>query len=105
MLGGRMLARLSGSSRASAGGTVERYTRVFGFTSAIFGLMRKTSVLLRPLWVNLAIATPLSLALAVAYGSSHQRAVQYVVLTVGVIALYFTDYFCNALTCSLIYDQ
>jgi Family of unknown function (DUF6159) len=84
---------------------VERYTRVFSFMSEVFGLARKNSTLLRPVWVNLAIATPLNLTLAVAYGSIKHAGLQYVVLAAGVVALYFVDYFCNALTASLIYDQ
>src|SRR5262245_57289841 len=84
---------------------MERYTRVFSFMLEIFGMARKNSVLLRPVWVNLAIATPLNLALAVAYGTLRDPTLQYVLLAGGVTALYFTDYFCNALTCSLIHDQ
>jgi hypothetical protein len=71
----------------------------------IFGMARKNSILLRPMWVNLAVAAPLNLALAVAYWKINNATLQYVVLAAGVTALYFTDYFCNALTCSLIYDQ
>jgi hypothetical protein len=84
---------------------VDKYTKVFSFMFEVFGMARKNSVLLRPVWVNLAIAAPLNLALAVAYGTIHNHTLQYVVLTSGVVALYFTDYFCNALACSLVYDQ
>jgi hypothetical protein len=56
-------------------------------------------------WVNLAVAAPLNLVLAVAYWKINHPTLQYIVLASGVTALYFTDYFCNALACSLIYDQ
>jgi hypothetical protein len=84
---------------------VEKYTRVFSFMFEVFGMAGKNKTLLKPLWYNLAIAAPLNLGLALAYGSIHNATLQYVVLAVGVTALYFTDYFCNALTCSLIYEQ
>jgi hypothetical protein len=84
---------------------VEKYTRVFSFMFEVFGMASKNRTLLKPIWYNLAIAAPLNLALAVAYGMIRNPTLQYVVLAVGVTALYFTDYFCNALTCSLVYDQ
>ncbi|MCC6810560.1 MAG: hypothetical protein IT381_24230 [Deltaproteobacteria bacterium] len=84
---------------------MEKYTRVFSFMFEVFGMAGKNKTLLKPIWYNLAIAAPLNLGLAVAYGMIRNPTLQYVVLAVGVTALYFTDYFCNALTCSLIYDQ
>jgi len=86
-------------------GIVDKYTKVFSFMFEVFGMARKNPILLRPMWVNLAIAAPLNMALAVAYGSIHNHTLQYVLLTGGVVALYFVDYFCNALTVSLVYEQ
>lgn len=71
----------------------------------VFSMIGKNRVLLRPLFLNLAIAAPLNLLLAVGYGSAGSRAMQFIIMAVGVTALYFTDYFCNGLTVSLVYDQ
>jgi len=84
---------------------VEKYTRVFSFMFEIFGLAGKNKTLLKPIWYNLAIAVPVNVALAVLYGTVKNAHLSYVILAVGVTALYFIDYFCNALAASLIYDE
>jgi hypothetical protein len=71
----------------------------------VLGMARKNTLLLKPIVFNLAISVPVSLALAVGYGSVQSPALAYVVMAVGVSLLYFIDYFCNALTVTLIYDQ
>lgn len=85
---------------------MERYTRVFTFMFEVFGMAAKNKTLLKPLMFNLAIAAPVNLLLAVLYGVlAKNGTLQYVLLATGVTALYFIDYFCNALTVSLVYDQ
>lgn len=84
---------------------MERYTRVFSFMFEVFAMIGKNKTLLKPMLYNLAIAAPLNLLLAIAYSQSSSSAVQFIIMAVGVTALYFTDYFCNALTVSLVYDQ
>lgn len=84
---------------------MERYFRVFKFAGEVMGMGSRNKTLFKPIMFNIGIAAPLNLLLALAYGLIHNGAVQYVVLAFGVAALYFTDYFCNALTVSLIHDE
>jgi len=60
-----------------------------------------------PLAANLAIAVPVNLVLIIALyllGDANPN-VAWLFDAVGVVALYYIDYFCAALTASMIYDQ
>lgn len=84
---------------------MKRFFGVFSFAFNVLGMAKSNTTLLKPILVNLAIATPLSIVLAVAYGLINSPAVGYAVMALGVTALYFTDYFANGMTASLIYQQ
>ncbi|MFO0595750.1 MAG: DUF6159 family protein [Myxococcaceae bacterium] len=84
---------------------MKRFFGVFTFAFNVLGMAKSNTTLLKPILYNLAIATPLSLVLAVAYGLVSNAAVGYAVMFIGVAALYFTDYFSNGLTASLITQQ
>lgn len=84
---------------------MQRFFGVFTFTFNVLGMAKSNTVLLRPILFNLAIATPLSIVLAVVYGLVENPAVDFAVMALGVTALYFTDYFCNGMTAALIYQQ
>ncbi|MEW5740302.1 MAG: DUF6159 family protein [Myxococcota bacterium] len=84
---------------------MKRFFGVFSFAFNVLGMAKSNTTLLRPILFNLMIATPISIALAVVYGLVESPAVDFAVMAVGITALYFTDYFCNGLTASLIYQQ
>lgn len=84
---------------------MERYLRVFNFAFRVFGMAGKSPVLLAPIAANIALAAPFMLGCAVALNAVDSNAGAYTVLAVGVTLLYFIDYFCNAVTASLIHDQ
>jgi hypothetical protein len=68
-------------------------------------MAKSNTTLLKPILFNLMIATPVSIALAVIYGLVNNSAVDFIIMAVGITALYFTDYFANGMTASLIYQQ
>jgi hypothetical protein len=84
---------------------MKRFFGVFTFAFNVLGMAKSNTTLLKPLVVNLAIATPLSFVLALVYGLVNNEAVDFLVISLGVAALYFIDYFCNGLTASLIAQQ
>lgn len=84
---------------------MKRFFGVFTFAFNVLGMAKSNTTLLKPIMYNLAIATPLSLVLALVYGLINNDTIDFVVMAVGVAALYFTDYFCNGLTASLIAQQ
>lgn len=84
---------------------MKRFFGVFSFAFNVLGMAKSNTTLLKPIVYNLAIATPISIALAVVYGLVENPAVDFAVMAFGVAALYFTDYFCNGITVSLIYQQ
>lgn len=86
---------------------MDRYLRVFKFMGQVLGMIRQNPKLLAPFGMNLAIAVPLNivLVLAVALTADAAPDLALVFSAVGVVALYYTDYFCNGLTASMIYDQ
>jgi hypothetical protein len=77
----------------------------FTFMFEVLGMVRKNSVLLKPIMINLMIAVPLSLVLGIVQGISTSGALNYLIMVIGITALYFSDYFANGLTASLIYQQ
>lgn len=84
---------------------MKRFFGVFTFALNVLGMTRSNTTLLKPMLYNLMVATPLALALALVYGLVNNGAVEFLVLAVGLTALYFTDYFCNGLTASLVAQQ
>lgn len=84
---------------------MERYLRVFSFAFRVFGMAGRNPLLLAPIAANIALAAPFMMGCAIALGQVESNAGAYTVLAVGVTLLYFIDYFCNAITASLISDQ
>lgn len=84
---------------------MKRFFGVFTFAFNVLGMAKSNTTLLKPILYNLAIATPLSIVLALGYGLTSSPTVAYLVMAIGVTALYFTDYFANGLTASLISQQ
>lgn len=84
---------------------MKRFFGVFTFAFNVLGMAKSNTTLLKPIMFNLMVATPLSLVLALVYGLVNNDAVDMLVMFGGVTALYFTDYFCNGLTASLISQQ
>ena len=84
---------------------MERYLRVFNLAFRVFGMAGQSPVLLAPIAANIVIAAPFMLGCALALNAVESSAAAYTVLAVGITLLYFIDYFCNAVTASLIYDQ
>ena len=84
---------------------MKRFFGVFTFAFNVLGMAKSNTTLLKPIAYNLAVATPLAIVLALVYGLVDSPAVDFLVMAVGITGLYFTDYFCNGLTASLIYQQ
>lgn len=83
-----------------------RYFRVFGFMGQVIGMVKSQPKLLSGLAINLAVATVFNTIFAVVYAFvGSDSAIGIVFLPLGLIALYFIDYFSAGLTVSLIYDQ
>ena len=86
---------------------MDRYFRVFKFMGQVLGMVKQNPSLLTPFGLNIAVAVPLNIVLviAVALTADTSPGIAFVMNGVGVVALYYTDYFCNGLTASMIYDQ
>jgi hypothetical protein len=84
---------------------MEKYLKVFKFMFEVLGMARKNTVLLRPLLINVIVGMIVSVVLAFALSVVTNATVGYVVLSAGLVLLYFIDYFNNGLTVSLIYEQ
>lgn len=84
---------------------MERYFRVFKFMGEVIGMTMSNKVLLFPLLINVVVGMVSSIGLAVAYSKVGTATTAYIVLGVGVVFLYFVDYFNNGITVSLVYDQ
>lgn len=84
------------------------FFRVFGFMGQVLAMVKDSPMLLAPIALNIAIAVPVNVVLAVALfflPVEHQASVGYLVSIVGLTALYFIDYFAGGLTASMVYDQ
>jgi hypothetical protein len=82
------------------------FFRVFGFMGQVLGMIRQNPKLLTPLVLNIAIATPLNLGLAIAsYFMPDNQLIQYAFMIVALTSLYFIDYFCAALNTSMVFEQ
>jgi len=82
-----------------------RYFRVFKFAGQVVGMIKDNPSLAAPMGINLGLAIPVNITLAIVYSLVTNEILSFVILGVGVTALYFIDYFCAGLACSLIYDQ
>ena len=83
---------------------MEKYFRVFKFMFQVFGMMKKNTVLIRPLVINVVLGGIVSIGLAVSLMFVPEGNLAYGVLGGGLVLLYFIDYFNNALTVSLIHE-
>jgi hypothetical protein len=69
-------------------------------------MVKSNPVLLSPMAINLGLAVPVNIGLAIVYSIvGDSSVVGYAILGAGITALYFIDYFSAGLACSLIYDQ
>ncbi len=82
-----------------------RYFRVFKFAGQVVGMVKDNPSLAAPMAINLGVAVPVNIALAIVYSLFSDGPVGFVIMALGVTALYFIDYFCAGLAVSLIYDQ
>lgn len=81
------------------------FFRVFGYMGQVLAMIRQNPMLLAPLVLNIAIAAPLNIVLAVASNFVENPALNYVFFGFGIFCLYFIDYFCAGLNTSMVYDQ
>lgn len=84
------------------------FFRVFGFMGQVLGMVKENPMLLAPLALNLIIAVPVNIVLALALAftpDEYQLSLGYVMTLGGLTALYFIDYFAGGLTASMVYDQ
>jgi hypothetical protein len=81
--------------------------RTFKFMGRVLAMIGSNRKLLRPLLINVLIAAPVMAVLAVLmeFVVGDNIIVEYAVLFVGVMALYFIDYFAGGLAVSMVYDQ
>lgn len=84
------------------------FFRVFGFMGQVLGMVKDNPKLLAPVVLNLAIAVPVNITLAIALffvPADMQQGLGYLMSIVGLTMLYFIDYFAGGLTASMVYDQ
>jgi hypothetical protein len=81
------------------------FFRVFGYMGQVLAMIRQNPMLLAPLVLNVAIAAPLNIVLAIASNFVESPALNYVFFGFGIFSLYFIDYFCAGLNTSMVYDQ
>lgn len=86
---------------------MDRYFRVFKFMGQVMSMGTQNPRLFLPVALNVAIAVPINIALCLIVFATQETApmMAWACNAVGVVALYYTDYFCNGLACSMIYDQ
>ena len=85
-------------------GAFGSFSRAIDFFQQMFALAGRERTLYKPMIYDIAIATPVSLAIALLLLVIRSANGVYLVMLLGTVALYFIDYACNALTASLIYD-
>lgn len=81
------------------------FFRVFGYMGQVLAMIRQNPMLLAPLVLNIAIAAPLNIVLAVASHFVNNPTLNYLLFGFGIFCLYFIDYFCAGLNTSMVYDQ
>lgn len=86
---------------------MDRYLRVFKFMGEVLAMGKANPRLFVPLGINVAVAVPINIALVIMVYLTQESSpmLAWMINAVGVVALYYTDYFCNGLTASMIYDQ
>lgn len=86
---------------------MDRYFRVFKFMGQVLAMGKANPRLFMPLALNVAVAVPINIALVVLVYLTQDTApaLAFAINGAGVIALYYTDYFCNGLAASMIFDQ
>ncbi|MBP8083543.1 MAG: hypothetical protein KAZ87_10125 [Spirochaetes bacterium] len=80
------------------------YIRAFEFMFQVFGMIKKNTILLRPLFLNIGIGAIISILLSVGIYFLSNATLVYVFLFAGLIIFYFNAYFNNGMTACLIYD-
>jgi hypothetical protein len=89
---------------APAKGSFGSFSRALDFFTQMRELARAQPALRRPILTNLVIATPIMLGLSALLLVLRSPSATYLVMSLGTAALYFVDYFMNAITASLIHD-
>lgn len=84
---------------------MSRFFRVFKFSVEVLSLIRTNPALLNPIFFNIAFTVPVSMVLAYGGLLVETRTQANILMGTGLTLLYFMDYFCNGMTCSMIYDQ
>jgi len=80
------------------------FSRAIAFVGQMFALAKQERAIIKPIFWDLMITTPLNIGLAVAMGFVHSSGAAYGLMALGITLLYFTDYVCNSFTASLMYD-
>lgn len=86
-------------------GAFGSFSRAFAFFGQMRDLAKQAPVLKKPLMLNILIASIVMVAVSVPLIFVNSYGMFYGFMTLGTVILYFIDYFCNALTASLIYDH
>jgi hypothetical protein len=86
-------------------GSFGSFSRAFEFMGQMFKLAGENKLIIRPLILDLIITTVMSIGISALLFFVHSAGAAYAVLAAGTALLYFTDYACNALTASIIYDH
>ncbi len=86
---------------------MQRYLRVFTFMGQVVAMVQQNPRLLAPLALNVGIAVPVNFVLVIALYlvGGDNPSIAWLFNAVGVVSLYYTDYFCNGLMVSLVFDQ
>ena len=86
-------------------GSFGSFSRAFAFFGQMRDLAKAAPVIKKPIFFNIAIASAVMLAVVLPLIFVKSYGMAYGIMTLGTVILYFIDYFCNALTASLIYDH
>ena len=82
------------------------FFRVFSFMGQVLGMIRQNPKLLAPLVLNVGIATPVNLVLAIAsLFVPNNQLIENAFMIVALTSLYFIDYFCAGLNTSMVFEQ
>ncbi len=85
-------------------GAFGSFSRALAFMTQIFTLARTHKTLVKPLVWDVLVTTPVMAAFTVLLFFVHSRNGFYACMAVEGFLLYFIDYACNSITCSLMYD-
>ena len=82
------------------------FFRVFSFMGQVLAMIRQNPKLLTPVVLNIAIATPVNIVLAIAsLFVPNNQIIWDAFMLVALTSLYFIDYFCAGLNTSMVYEQ